>query len=365
MTSPIRKRARVVAVVAIAAGAVLSWVPPASAVTVDGAGWWWRTNTTTVPVEVPPRTDVGTDQLLVEGEPEGATAVAAVRFKLAEGESSPILTLTPTPDSVVPPTAVVQACRVGSAWTPAQGGKWERKPIADCFASVQGILSEAGTITFALTPLQSGTDLEVVIVPGLDPNAVNDNAKYSAFSLKFTTPTAADLKTTTGDAGGFSGTGGDFNAPDPGSFGADTDGTSGDSSSFDSGSSFDTGSSFDSGTSFGASPAFTQPADFAAPTAVESPAEAALTPSEQTDATGAAPVAVAPVATTTETSGGRTLGILVLLAGAALGFWAYSGGATGHGVAAVPVTPPPGAEPVMGGLGRFARPRSGPPPSLS
>ena len=365
MTSRIRKRARVVAVVAIAAGAVLSWVPPASAVTVDGAGWWWRTNTTTVPVEVPPRADVGTDQLLVEGEPEGATAVAAVRFKLAEGESSPILTITPTPDSVVPPTAVIQACRVGSAWSPAQGGKWERKPIADCFASVQGIPSDGGAITFALTPLQSGTDLEVVIVPGVDPNAVNDNAKFSAFSLKFTTPTAADLKTTTADAG-FSGTGGDFSAPDPGSFGADTDSSSGDSSSFDSGSSFDTGSSsFDSGASFGASPAFTQPADFAAPTAVESPAEAALAPTEQADVTGAAPVAAAPVATTTESNDGRTLGILVLLAGAALGFWAYSGSAAGRGVAAVPVAPPPGAEPVIGGLGRFARPRTGPPPSLS
>jgi hypothetical protein len=364
MTSPMRKGARLVAVVAMAAGAALSWVPPASAVTVDGAGWWWRTNTTTVPVEVPPRADVGTDQLLVEGEPEGATALAAVRFKLAEGESSPILTLTPTPDSVVPPTAVVLACRVGSAWTPAQGGKWERKPIADCFASVQGIQSEAGTITFALTPLQSGTNLEVVIVPGVDPNAVNDNARYSSFSLKFATPTAADLKTTTGDAG-FSGTGGDFNAPDPGSFGADTDGTSG-GSSFDTGSSFDAGSSsFDSGASFGPAPAFTQPSDFAAPTAVDSPAEAALSPSEQAGSTGVAPVQAAPVATTSESNGGRTLGILVLLAGGALGFWAYSGSAAGRGVAAVPVAPPPGAEPVMGGLGRFARPRTGPPPSLS
>jgi hypothetical protein len=364
MTSPMRKRARAVAVVAMAAGAVLSWVPPASAVTVDGAGWWWRTNTTTVPVDVPPRADVGTDQLLVEGEPEGATAVAAVRFKLAEGESSPILTITPTPDSVVPPTAVIQACRVGSAWTPAQGGKWERKPIADCFASVQGIASDGGTITFALTPLQSGTDLEVVIVPGVNPDAANDNAKFSSFSLKFATPTAADLKTTTGDAG-FSGTGGDFSAPDPGSFGADTDTSSGGSSSFDAGGSFDSGSSFDSGTSFGPSPAFAQPSDFAAPTAVESPAEAALSATEQAGPTGVAPVAAAPAATTSEPNRGRTLGILVLLAGAALGFWAYSGSAAGRGGAAVPVAPPPGAEPVMGGLGRFARPRTGPPPSLS
>ena len=368
-----RRRARVAAVLLLAGGSALSWVPSASAVTVEASGWWWRANDSALPVEVPPRADVGTDQLLVEGEPEGPVALAAVRFKLAEGETSPILKITASQDSVVPPDAVVQACRVGSAWAPAAGGKWQQKPLADCFTSVQGIPSEGGVLTFALTPLQSGTDLEVVIVPGVNPAAPNDNARFSSFTLKFAKPTPADLKTTTGDAGGFSGVGGDFAPPDPSSFGAEGSGSSGAGS--DTGSSFGSGSSFDAGsgssgsgsTSFGSSPAFSQPSTFTPPASVAPAASTGLTASEQAGPTGAAPVQAAPAANTTEAPKGRTLGILVLLAGAALGFWAYTGSATGgRGFvpAAAPV-PAPGAEPVVGGLGRFARPRRGPPPSLS
>ena len=376
MKRSFRRPARIVAVLAMAAGSALSWVPSASAVTVDASGWWWRPNTTAAPIDVPPRSDVGPDQLLVEGEPEGAVAVAAVRFKLAEGETSPILTITPTSDSLLSPEAVVLACRVGSSWVPAQGGKWELKPIPDCGTSVQGIPSDGGKLTFALTPLQSGADLEVVIAPGKNPTAPNDYVPGSAFSLKFAKPTSADLKTSTDDAGGFSGTGGDFASPDPSSFGADSGSSagSGSSSSFDSGSSstFDSGSSSSFGggggsTSFGASPAFAQPSTFTAPTAVTPAASASLPASEQAGPTGLAPVQAAPVANTAApASKGRTLGILVLLAGAALGFWAYTGSAAGRGApVAAPVALAPGAEPVVGGLGRFSRPRLGPPPSLS
>jgi hypothetical protein len=363
----LRRWSRVGAVALLIAGGALSWAPSASAVTIDASGWWWRPNTTTAPIDVPPRADVSADQLLAEGEPEGATAVAAVRFKLAEGETSPILTIAPTADSVIPDGAVVLACRVGSSWQPAQGGKWELKPIPDCFTSVQGIPSDGGKLTFALTPLQSGQDLEIVIAPGVAPNATNDNARFSSFTLKFAKPTASDLKTTTGDTT-FSGTGGGFVTPDPSGFGADdssgagTAGTSG--SSFDSG----TASTFDSGsaTSFGPSPAFSQPSTFTPPASVVAPASATLSANEQANSAGVArPVAAAPVATTRSPGKGRTLGILVLLAGAALGFWAYTGSAAGGGgVPAVPVAPPPGSEPVVGGLGRFAKPRFGPPPSL-
>lgn len=368
----LRRAARVGAVVAIAAGAVLSWAPAASAVTVEASGWWWRPNTATAPIAVPPRGDVGKDQVLVEGTAEGATAVAAARFKLAEGETSPILTITPTQDSVIPPDAVILACRVASPWSAADGGTWEQRPIPDCFTSVQGIPSEGGKITFALTPLQSDQNLEVLITPGTNPTAPNENAKFSSFSLKFNKPTAADLKTTTGDTSGFTGTGGEFSSPDPSSFGADSGSFSSDSGTstapaFDSGSS---GSSFGSGgisTSFGASPAFSQPSTFTPPTSVAAPARAAVSPQEQANASGVAPVQAAPAAIRSAApKKGRTLGILVLLAGAALAFWAYSGSAmAGGGVPVVPVAPPPGAEPVIGGLGRFSKPRLGPPPSLS
>ncbi len=363
-----------VAAVAMAAGSALCLAPGASAATVDGSGWWWRPNTTAAPIEVPPRADVSVDQLLVEGTAEGATAVAAVRFKLSEGETSPILTLTATQDSAVPATAVVLACRVGSSWLPAQGGKWEQKPIPDCATSVQGIQSEGGKVTFALTPLQSGSNVEVVLVPGNNPTAGNDYAKGSSFTLKFPKPTTADLKTTTGDSSGFSGTGGSFAAPDASSFGADS-GSTGDSSSLPSGgSTFDSGSAapsggstFDSpGPSFSASPAFSQPSTFTPAEATAAPATAALPAREQITATGVTPVAAAPVSNTSAPKKGRTLGIVVLLLGAALGFWAYTGNSLlGGGPKPVPVPVVPVGEPIVGGLGRFARTRTGPPPSLS
>jgi len=372
MTRLRRSTARVVAALAIAAGAALSFTPTASAVTVDGSGWFWRPNTNAAPLPVPPRADVGADQLLVEGEPEGAVAVAAARFTLAEGETSPILTVTPTPDSTVPAGAVILACRIASAWVPTQGGKWEARPMPDCFTSVQGIPADGGKLTFPLTPLQSGTTLEVAFYPGNRADAPAGTPNGSVFSLKFAKPTAADLQTTTGDAGGFSGTGGDFSPPDASSFGAD-DGA-GDAGS--SGSGFDAGTTgpSDVGTTstFGPSPAFSQPSSFAAPTAVAPAASpSGLTAAEQAGPSGVVAPAVpsAPASNTSTSPKGRTLGILVLLAGAALGFWAYSGGGGGLGIglapATVPAAAPPGAEPVLGGLGRFARPRTGPPPSLS
>ncbi len=375
MMSP-RRAARIAAALALAAGTALSWAPSASAATVDAVGWWWRPNTAAAPGEVPPRADVSADQLLVEGEPEGPVAVAAVRFKLADGETSPILTITPSTDSVLPDGAVILGCRVASAWVSAQGGKWEKRPTPDCFTSVQGIRSD-GKITFALTPLQSGPDIEVAFYPGQVPNPSNDAAKGSAFSLKFAKPTAADLKTTSGEPGGFSGTGGGFSPPPAESFGAETGGgaggtetgSTGDGTTFDSGdgATSDFSAPTESSSTFGPSPAFSQPSTFAAPTAVApAAAPSGLTANEQAGPTGVAPtVQAAPVSTTSAPRKGKTLGIIVLLAGAALGFYAYSGNALGGGRPVPAPVAPPGAEPVLGGLGRFSRARSGPPPSLS
>lgn len=363
-TTRMRRGARVPAALALVVGLGLTGLSgSAGAAAVEAAGWWWRPNSAVLPIPVPPRADVGTDQVLVEGEPEGATAVAGVRFLLAEGESSPVLAVTPSGDSVLPDDAVVLACRVTSNWVSAQGGKWESRPGADCLTSVQGIRSEDGKLVFALAPLQSGSTLDVVFTPGAG----------SVFSLKFLTPTPADLKTST-DAGGAS-TGGDFAAPDPSSFGADTE-TGGDSGSFDPGptTSFDTGAGAGTtGSDFG-SAAFTQPSTFTppptVPVAVAAPSGAAPVAAAPSGSEGT-PVAAVPASNTNDTKKGRTLGILVLLAGGALGFWAYSGGPSGGGLlGGAGATGAPGSatgagpEPVVGGLGRFARPRTGPPPTL-
>lgn len=362
MTSiPMRRAARLTAALVMALGLGLVGTAGAGAAAVDAVGWWWRPNSTAVPIEVPPRADVGPDEVLVEGEPEGASAVAAVRYKLGEGETNPILTVVPTEDSALPTGASVLACRVTSPWVSAQGGKWEARAFPDCLTSVQGIRGSDGKLVFALAPLQSGPTLEVVITP----------AQGAVFSLKFLKPTAADLKTTTDGTG--TATGGSFASPDPSSFGADSDsGSSTSSGTFDSGSSAeDFEATPSAATTQFASPAFSQPSSSSftppptVPVAAAAPSGVAPVAAAPNSNFAPAPIQAVPAANTSDTKKGRTLGVLVLLAGAAIGFWAYSGslmgggaGAAGGGVAAA------GAEPVLGGLGRFSRPRNGPPPTL-
>ena len=350
-----KRRVRIPAALLAVTGLVLLLTPPgAGAATLEATGWWWRAQSASLPAPLPPPPDVSPDQLLVQGQPEGATAVAAVRYTLNEGEEAPVLTIKPAEGSTVPDTALILACRVVVPWEPAQAGAWEAQPLVDCATSVQGVISPDG-VTFAVAPLQSGPSVDVLIVPGRDP-AGPPGANGSAFSLKFARPGPEALMTSPGSTS----TGGSFTPSDTPS-----------------------GSDSASGGAIGSEPTVSSPAfagssgENTAPL-VTPAAEAALPPQRQASpgATGFSPQSGIPAAAADDDNETRTrtLGFLVLVAGAGLLFWSSSGAGTGGAGERIglgrfareaPAVVPTGVPPTTGGLGRYAKARTAPPPRLS
>jgi hypothetical protein len=334
---------------------------PAGAGTLSKSAWWYRARTSDpssvvppaagpLPATVPPSPapptpgppTVPEGSVLVEGTAEGATAIAAMTFTMTKTESAPTLTVTPSASSQVPDDAVVLACRAAVEWpAPDQNpGAWEEKPLVACDQSVQGIPGE-GTITFALAPLcQSCTTLDVVLVPGTIPSPAAAPSPApatigSSFTLSFDTKSGAKLVTT-------------------------------ESSSASSGS-----SSFTPTPSYSSAPS----AGFSRPGSVSTPpvpiAQPALEPQDQAP-TVPQQTALPPTPKPASNDKAQGVGFLILLAGLAFAGLAYvtparpEDGLVGLGrfqrVAPVDAET---IEPVSGGLGRFARPRTGPPPALS
>ncbi len=184
----------------IAGSGLLLVAVDARAATLAQTGWWWRINDGTAPTAVPPPPMVPDGGLMVAGAPDGATAIAALHFDLADGESSPVLTLTVADNGDQGgDTAILAACVTGSAWEPASAGTWTYKPFPACDqGSVNGLRSEDHlTWTFALAPLVSGRLLDVTLVPGIDPTRPA-GANGSTFQLAFDPPSGASLATTSG-----------------------------------------------------------------------------------------------------------------------------------------------------------------------
>ena len=331
---------------------------PADAASVLASAWWYRASTATptagspqpipggdpvLPVAPPGPPSVAEDQLYVEGTAASATAIAGITLSLASGESSPILTIEPASQSVVPPNAVILACRAAIDWTPPEQspGTWESKPLVDCATSVQGQVVD-GKIVFPLQPLVSGSLVDVMIVPGTDPS-LPAGANGSAFSLTFAKPGPEAITTTL--SAGDSSFSPDFNS----SFEPAEESPLGDAGSF--------------------SPLLPDPA-------VDTPVAApALEPQDQAPSIPR----VAPVVAPTPLDGApRTLGLLLLFAGA-VGAYLAANGAPRQAVGlgrfrrALPVggvealLAPNPAQPAAveeRGLGRLRRPRVGTPPAL-
>jgi hypothetical protein len=303
--------------------------------------WWWFGNQGPVPVLGPPTVPEG--GLYVAGAPDGAKAIAAVRFGLAEGESNPVLTLTVAENGDQGGDgAVLGACVAGSAWGGGEnGGPWEAKPNAACASgSVQGIRSEDGTSwTFGLAPLVVAGEVNVVITPG---TIAPDAPAGSTFSLAFNPPTSAALVTTSGS--GSSGDAESFAAPSDLAVDLSSDAVSG----------------FDAAGDLGGVNAF-EPSLPEASQGLTSTAPLV----RQTTAGNALPRA------TPASAGGSALAFLVLLTAAAVmvrlnkvavpGLRRLGPGAAG----AAPVSPVLTTTFGTGGLGRFSRPRTGTPPPLS
>ena len=319
-----------------------------AAADLNEVSWWWRGNAGPAAVPAPPTVPPG--GLLVAGAPDGATAIAAVRYTLAKGESNPVLNLKVADNGDQGGAqAVVAACVAGSAWAGSeQGGPWASKPNAACATgSVQGLRSDDGkTWTFALGPLVVAGEVNVVITPG----SVAPGAPVgSTFSVAFTPPTSASLSTTPG--GGSS----DAGLADSS---ASTDNALGTTPLPDTGA-LDLGST-------GAVPG-------PAPGGDVSAFRPALPASSQ-GLTATAPLArqatAGNIARRAPAGRGSAVGFLVLLAGTAVAIRLRrvpvpSPRRLGRlASAAAHVAPAPLVPAATGGLGRFARPRAGPPPPL-
>jgi hypothetical protein len=335
------------------AAAVVAMVPgPADAATLAQAGWWWRVNDALVPATIPvPLVPEG--GLLVAGAPDGATAISALHFDVADGEGAPVLTLAVAENGDVGGEgAVLAACLTGSAWQAESGGAWINKPFPACDqGSVTGVRAADGrSWTFALAPLLSDGIVDVTLVPGTDP-ALPAGANGSTFQLTFAAPTSASLATS--GAGGASPP---LDLPDsalPGEGGGP-------------GASFDPP---DLGSDLSLPPV--------APAAAFTPslpaADQGLTATAPVVQQRNAPLAATPLEAVEEH---RLLAVLILaFCGAAvlwstqlptpaprrLGPWdPDSAAASGRG----PLTPTATPGQMAAGLGRFARERSGPAPRL-
>lgn len=338
-------------VTAMLGGLVAAGVPAlaGSAQRIDDAGWWWRVKQGPLVgvAPAPPTTTAG--QLMVEGAPDGAAAIAAVRATLNEGDGNPVLTLkVATNGDSGGAQAILLACQAGAAWSGGEGPQqWEAAPLADCTQSVQGQRSADGTSwAFPIGALQFNDQINVILVPGQDP-VRPAGANGSTFELVFEKPTSASIATTDAvapdDSAGGSFGGGPLGGTDAG-YGSYAD------------PGYDT-------PSLGSSSFSTPPVQPALP--IENQGRSATTPRLQ----ARTPALVQPIRS--ERSGSaRALGFLVLLLGAA-GSWWYSqqeipaprklGRFAGTGAMPTDVA----TAPLVGGLGRFARVRSGAPRRLS
>jgi hypothetical protein len=151
--------------------------------------YWWQAETATTSLPAPPTVPAG--GLWVSSDPAGPQAVSAVRFTLADGATDPVLTLSVDPPQAVGPgAAVVVACPTTDVWKAGPGpSPWAGRPTADCkLGSVTGVLSSDGkTMSFALSKLAAGPDIDVVLQPA-------PNAPGSTVNTSFDPVSAANIK---------------------------------------------------------------------------------------------------------------------------------------------------------------------------
>lgn len=342
-----RRATRAVAIALLLLGASLLGSAPSHAATIE-SGWWWKANagnspeapavpvvpapgvTTPVPAPAPPTPPNAEGGLQVAALQDGAFAVAAVRVD--QELTSLTLRVAPNGDANGMSAQLV-ACMAVTSWTPVAGGEWDKKPVVACDlinggGSVAGIRAADGlSWTFPVAPLANEGKTDVVIVPLA--NSELGAGFATPFQLVFVPPTLNDIVAAPAQAPVADDT-------------ASSDDTATDST--DLGTDFST---FD--------PTFASGTGSSAP--VVSPA---LDEREQ------APVLPRFAAATKPDNGSQLLGAAMVMLGLGLFYGASR-----------QTTPPirslvgtsvgreiPVSEPQLGGLGRFARVRTGKPPSL-
>jgi hypothetical protein len=321
---------------------------------VADAGWWWRAQTSVgVGLLAPPTVQPG--QLLVQGAPDGPAALAAVRYTLPAGSQGATLALRVAEGGQPGPGAVVLACPPTGPWFGEDAGAWESRPEADCASSVPGMPSDDGqTWSFELDLLRTEDALDVILVPG---SVEGLDVVGSTFSITFERPDAGDL--TVGSSGG------ELEAPDLEDIApvAPASDPGGPASAPDAGG-------FDLSPGGFSSPAPASPPIPDAPSLDGSGAAGAGTPPGAGRPGGSAGLTAEQPIVSAAPTGARGLGFALLAAtvGATLWSLARPGAVAGMpgGLAGLALAgrAPTAADPVPGGLGRFARPRTGPPPGL-
>ena len=330
-----------------AASAVFVALAPSGADAADAtaSGWWSRLQSGQgVSLPAPPGVEDG--DLFVQGAPDGASAMAAVRFTLTETETAPVLQLRFAQEGAgsSASAAVVLACPSTTPWNAGGNQAWSTHPIPDCSRQAIGEVAEDGTsMTFDLSSFIVGDAVDLVILPGT-VEGLPEGANYSTFTLTFDAPTDSDLVTQPA--------GSPVSAAPTSSGSSSSDATSPASASASATPSASSGSS--GAVSRPPTPSFQPPATPAAP---------ALPPSEVAAPAGSAGsgASVPPFEPASADRGDAKTLAVVLLIVAALATLATS---RRDSIVQLFGGTPTAPAVAVAGLGRFAREREGAPPTL-
>lgn len=323
MTRPVRAVRRLAAALCVAAIPLVLTIS-ADADAAGSFGWWYQLNDSSLPVAPPPPPGAPSGGIYVQGTLAGPSAYGAVHF------SSPGTTAGVAKLAVESSNGAVEVamCPTTSAWQAADGGPWQSRPGFDCSTSkALGVLAADGkSMAFQLTDaFGQGGEYDLAIVP--DPIA------QTVFSLSLSAP-GPDFFTPTS------------NTPPtlpPVEFvppSVDT-GSTGGTGGFDAGGSFPDAGTTDAGN-------FLEPA----PTAP--PAPVADGGSGIGSGGGAGRVPTQPVSHSD--SGPERIGAAIGLALLAAALW-FTGNRTNGDL--TPELVKAGAVSAHGGVGRFARVRTG------
>ena len=341
------------ALLALSVAAIIAALvaPSASAATKDAHGWWWRAQSGLLGTAIPPP-GVPEDGLAVETLPDGPTAVSAVRYLLDKGESQPVLELTVVDQQG---EIAIQACTATQHWTTNHGGPWDERPTYDCGSAAEGQASEDGaTWTWELAPLLHKERINVVLVPAPGTGRVT-----------FEAPDDSSLRTQRGGGGGAGSPDfdpppvSDFNDPPPPPSGpAPSSGGFTPPSSTQGGSQPPAFSSQNAGSTAVPPPQAPAPAGDQ-PVEAQPPLAAGPVPTEA----ATPPASVAAVPASSDQS--RTIGAIIAAMATVLGLSLWHQDTTSARRSAALANAGIGAssQPI-GGLGRFARPRTGTAPPL-
>lgn len=353
MNDRVRRIVRAAAAVVVAGAsaaaltAVVSPVSPADADAPGVMGWWNRLQQSGTPITVPAPPGAPADGLFVAKDPVNELAIAAVALPGASGAGA---TLTIRLAEGGNGTPTIAACPATKAVTPAANGAWADAPTWDCIAvRADPLVSTDGrTLTFGLSSAYERPEgLSVVLVPvGPAPfSAGIEKPGTDAFTVGSRTGDESTTDTTAAE-------------PQPVAF----DDLPFEADAFGPATGFESFAPTTPSFSPDAPPAVAAPPTTAAPR-VNRPTPRVLRP------------ATTPAVATTP-AGERVRRILAVALLAAIGAAAHQlakrpppaprliGGLAGRG--ADGATPPTSATPPprMGGIGRFARPRTSLPDRL-